>query len=231
MEAWVSPSSHRFHIAFHAKPIIERSLGLLLFPFSMLSRPSISALRYLNGREPKSRSVYSIKAKLSNNTLHEEVFRAGLDTHCKGKGLLSYDAWKRLNRYSRYLLVPYTGNRILSLVQSESHDERRIPGIGIARHVIWHFLKSPRTFTSDFLVTYMERYDVIIGLKTMQKYNLPRPGVDMPPFDQYEAKKHPASEETKTANKTKNEVIDKTREETFPVVDLIRVISPCQIPS
>jgi hypothetical protein len=166
--------------------------------------------------------VYTIKAKLSKDKVPETVLLAALDTQCEGEGLLSYDAWERLNRHSNYSLVPCPGDTIHPLLQSESHDKSRILVIGKARDVIWTFLRDSRTYTSNFFVVRMGKYDVIIGQETIQKYGLIRPEVDVPPF-RFKVKESPASEETKTANNTTNETtnkaIDKTREETFSAVD------------
>jgi hypothetical protein len=193
----------------HSSPSPSPSLSLSL-PLS----PPFQASHLGSGPATTRNWAYVIKAQLSNHMFQEEILRAAIDTQCEGFGLLSYDAWERLSRHSNRLLVPCPGKTIHPL-QSESDDQGQIPVIGIAGHVEWHFLHGLRTYISNFPVIHMGKYDVIIGKKAIQKYNLIRSEVDITPFDQFEVKKSPASEETKTRNEMRNETIDETTNKTI----------------
>ena len=148
--------------------------------------------------------VYSIKARLSEKKNREEVFRASLDTQCKGPGLLSYDAWKRLNEHYRKALNPCPGTVVRPL-QSDPSATSQIQVIGETGEVRWHFLKGPRTFISKFLVIDMEKYDMIIGQQTIQKYSLVKAGFELPPFDGFEVRKTPTSVEIETTYEPREE--------------------------
>jgi len=147
--------------------------------------------------------VYSIKARIPEKKHCEEVFRASLDTQCKGFGLLSFDAWERLNEHCKKTLKP--SEKRVSPLQSDAPENNQIQVIGETGEVRWHFLKGPRTFISKFLVIDMKRYDVIIGQQTIQKYNLVNPGVELPPFDGFEVRKTPTSGEIETTDEPREE--------------------------
>lgn len=95
-----------------------------------------------------------------------------LDTQCDRMDLMSYHVWNRLNE----------GRGTLDRVDDmalRTLGPGKVKVLGIARGVEWRFKWGSKTYRSDFYVTEMDRFDVLVGSETILRYDLLRPGSDL----------------------------------------------------
>ncbi|PYH92128.1 hypothetical protein BO71DRAFT_432167, partial [Aspergillus ellipticus CBS 707.79] len=94
--------------------------------------------------------------------------RLGLDTQCNAN-LMSIDTW----RETGLKLQPLFDRTILPLQSpSDSGEQTRIKPKGIIHAVDWHFAGGEKTYTSDFVVVDMERFDAILGRGDIRRYRI-----------------------------------------------------------
>lgn len=94
------------------------------------------------------------------------------DTQCDRMDLMSYSVWKRLNE----------GRGTLDRVDDmalRTLGPGKVEILGIARGVEWRLKWGSKTYRSDFYVTDMDRFDVLVGSETILRYDLLRPGSDL----------------------------------------------------
>ncbi|KAL5040907.1 hypothetical protein BDW71DRAFT_212632 [Aspergillus fruticulosus] len=99
---------------------------------------------------------------------------ASLDTQLVKVNLMRREVWEgRLNDEGRgHLELDH--DAYVTTMKSDP-----IPIIGVARGVEWHFKNGSRTYTSDFHVIEMERFDVLLGSDTIRQYQLVELGPDV----------------------------------------------------
>ncbi|KAL4763103.1 retropepsin-like aspartic protease [Aspergillus foveolatus] len=99
---------------------------------------------------------------------------ASIDTQLVEVNLMRREIWEtRLNEDGRgHLELDH--NAYVTTIKSD-----RIPIIGVARGVEWHFKNGPRTYTSDFHIIEMGDFDVLIGSDTIKQYRLVVLGPDV----------------------------------------------------
>ncbi|KAL6235904.1 hypothetical protein BDW75DRAFT_127588 [Aspergillus navahoensis] len=99
---------------------------------------------------------------------------ASLDTQLMNVNLMRREVWEeRLNEDGRGHLELDHDAYVITIKSD------RIPIIGVARGVEWHFKNGARTYTSDFHVIEMGGFDVLIGSDTIAQYQLVLPGPDV----------------------------------------------------
>ncbi|KAL4973019.1 hypothetical protein BDW66DRAFT_154224 [Aspergillus desertorum] len=99
---------------------------------------------------------------------------ASIDTQLVNVNLMRREVWEeRLNGEGRGQLES-DNDAYVTTMKSD-----RIPIIGVTRGVEWHFKNGSRTYTSDFHVIDMERFDVLLGSDTIRQYQLVELGPDV----------------------------------------------------
>ncbi|KAL4732875.1 hypothetical protein BDV11DRAFT_108025 [Aspergillus similis] len=98
---------------------------------------------------------------------------ASIDTQLVKVNLMRRKVWERLTEDGRgHLELDH--DAYVTTMKSD-----RIPIIGVARGVEWHFKIGPRTYSSDFHVIEMGDFDVLIGSDTIKQYRLVLLGPDV----------------------------------------------------
>ncbi|KAL4867947.1 hypothetical protein BDV12DRAFT_197807 [Aspergillus spectabilis] len=103
---------------------------------------------------------------------HALLMIASLDTQCWGADLMALRQFERLNKDNRIVLHP-----VDAVIEPLKGPPVRV--VGIARGLTWTLEEGYRTYTTDFYVIDMDRYDVLIGWDTIFKYELLHTGADL----------------------------------------------------
>ncbi|KAL2863170.1 retropepsin-like aspartic protease [Aspergillus lucknowensis] len=98
---------------------------------------------------------------------------ASIDTGCDGINLMNMECWELLNEDEPRPLEPVQGLYVQPL------GSNRIQVEGVVRAVEWHLRNGSRTYTDDFYIIRMERFDVLLGSDTISKHKLVEPGPDL----------------------------------------------------
>ncbi|KAL2869833.1 LEA domain protein [Aspergillus lucknowensis] len=96
---------------------------------------------------------------------------ASFDTECRGGNLISLRHFNRLREYGNVPFEPVDGE--VELLQGEP-----VRLLGIARGLTWQLELGFKTYTSDFYIVDMLRYDALVGRDTIFKYELLQRGAD-----------------------------------------------------
>ncbi|KAL2812513.1 hypothetical protein BJX63DRAFT_244614 [Aspergillus granulosus] len=157
------------------KPVVGSPQSDFAHSINSDTQASISSDSSTESMKSTSRQTfgpYHILVRGNEHITPKEVWgmMAGLDTGSK-VNLMSRHHFDRLQRAhniqmyrARKDIVPLNGK------QMKAH--------GIARGVLWQFGKGFKTYKSDFYILDMDQFDVLIGEKTISKYELLSPGAD-----------------------------------------------------